>query len=344
MFRQIVPLLAALLGVAPGLVGQSRFIPSDTPTTGPCNITPFGAERLVSPWANQKYQCMATAAELGGRAVGRITDLGFAPCSAAVGSIHFDSIEVVLAQTSASVLATKFSKNLSGNVKTVLKATNYDWDVVGGEWNRLGLDLPYTYDSAAYGQNLVIQITVTGCYKTGAVSTGFHRGVGQRVFSMGWATSVGPGNFGVVDAAALKFEVGFDVGALTFHGIGCRGSSGLAPTLQMVGDPEPGGSIFVFVSRCASNASSLHVLGLTRMEPQIPLAVIGAPTCSLFTSTDVLLPTQADVTGQYFLVLQVPNDKAFISRSFFTQGFPLDAKANAWGRTASSYGRILIGN
>ena len=343
MLRQLIPSLAVLLAVMPSLVGQSQFVPSDTPTTGACNITPFGEERLASPWANQKYQCMATAAQLGGRAVGRITDLGFAPCSVALGSIHFDSIEVVLAQTSASTLASKFSKNLKGNVKTVLRATNSDWHVVGGEWNRLGLDFPYTYDSAAHGPNLVIQITVTGCYKTGALATGFHRGAGQRVFSMGWASSVGPGNFGVVDSGALKFEVGFDVGALTFHGDGCRGSSGLSPTLQMVGSPEPGGRIFVFVSRCMSNASAIHAFGLTRLEPQIPLSVIGAPTCSLYISTDVLLPAQADVTGQYFFGLTVPNDKAFISRCFFTQGFPLDPSANAWGRTASSYGRILVG-
>ena len=87
----------ALIGSS--VAGQSVFIPSDTPTLGVCNITPFGDLRTSTRWVNQKYQCLATGPQLGNRARGTITDLGFAACSTGVGSIYFDSIEVVLAQT-----------------------------------------------------------------------------------------------------------------------------------------------------------------------------------------------------------------------------------------------------
>ena len=123
--------LSAVSLLASGLGAQSRFIPSDTPTAGACNITPFGEFRKSKTWVNQKYQCLATGAQLGNKSSGRITDLGFAPCSARLGVIHFDTIEVVLAQTRSGTLGRNFSKNLASNVRTVLKATSvlfaYPW-------------------------------------------------------------------------------------------------------------------------------------------------------------------------------------------------------------------------
>lgn len=342
MFKYLAT-AAVLSLVAGGLGAQSQFIPSDTSTTGPCNITPFGEYRSSKAWVNQKYQCIATGAQLGNKSSGLITDLGFAPCGTTGATVHFDTIEVVLAQTRSTTLSSKFGQNLKSNVKTVLRATNYDWHVIGGEWSRLGLDSTYAYDATAHGSNLVVQITVTGCHTSGGITTGFHRGSTQRVSSVDWSVSAGPGNTGTADMAALKFEVGFEIGVLSTHGVGCAGSSGLAPKLQLIGTPAPGGSVLAFMSQCRADASSLQVFGLRRLEPRVDLAIIGAPSCFLYCSTDVLHAAKADVTGQYFVIVPVPNDKAFVGRSFITQGFPLDSSANNWGRAASNYGRILIG-
>jgi len=83
MQKHILPTtcLAAvmLLGAIPG---QIFPVPSTAlPATGGCNVIPFGSSSLSTTWANQRYQCMAMVADLGGtNTVGNICELAFAPC------------------------------------------------------------------------------------------------------------------------------------------------------------------------------------------------------------------------------------------------------------------------
>ena len=155
---------------------------------------------------------MATNAELGKLVVAYISEIAFAPCGSGSGNYHFDSIEIVLAQTNATSLSTTFSTNLATNPQTVLKATNYDWNVTAGAWNRIGFDQPYLYISGR-GTNLVIQLTLMGNHKTGSVGTGFHRdATHQRVYRTGWTGS--PPATGSSGSAALKFEVAVNMADL----------------------------------------------------------------------------------------------------------------------------------
>ena len=80
-------LLCALL--APAAAGQRFHMPSNTPTTGSCNLIPFG-DVSTKTWGNQKYQQLHTWNYLGGSSMsGRICGIAFAACY--TGIRHFDT-------------------------------------------------------------------------------------------------------------------------------------------------------------------------------------------------------------------------------------------------------------
>jgi hypothetical protein len=322
---------------------QSYFFPSDTPAVGTCNVIPFGTTATSTSWANQKYQCMATQAELGNVPVGTICDLAFAPCGAGSGNYHFDTIEIVLAQSNQATLSTAFAANLMQNPQVVLQATNYDWNVTGDQWNRIGFDRNYLY-LAGNHPYLVIQITVTGTDMTGALSTGFHRdGTHQRVYSVGWTTAAGPAAAGSSGLAALKWEVSFGQADLHSYGVGCTGSNG-TPALTLSGDGKINGTVGIDVANCMVTTPVFHVFGLFRYEPRIPLSLIGAPGCYLYQPTNVILGGVSNTSGVYTLSSPIPNTTALLCARLYTQVFPFDRNANSWGNSASNYGRILVGN
>jgi len=326
--------------VASTISAQSFYMPSNTPAAGGCNVIPFGTTNTSTSWRNQKYQCMATNAELGKLTVANICEIAFSPCGAGNGNYHFDTIEIVLAQTNATSLSTTFATNVATNAQTVLKATNYDWNVTGSTWNRIGFDKPYLYISGR-GANLVIQLTLTGNHKTGAVGTGFHRdSTHQRVYSVGWTGS--PPATGSSGMAAQKFEVAVGMNDLHTFGVGCNGANGV-PTQTLTGSAKLGQSFAFNLTNAPAKAPVYHVLGLTRTEPRFDLAAAGAPGCFLYESIDSLSTVVADASGAYSLKVSVPQSSSLLCVRVYTQFFPFD-KSNAFGLTASNYGRILLGN
>lgn len=333
----------AALFVAGTISAQSFYLPSNTPTTGTCNVIPFGTVRTSATWVNQKYQCLTTQSELGNKQAGTICDIAFAPCGTGSGMQHFDTLEIVLAQTNATILSTTFSANLVANVKTVLKATNYDWHVDGGKFNRIGFDTSYNY-IAALGTNLVIQMTMTGNHKTGGHGTGFHRSnTHQRMYAFRWTGTPPATGSAASSIAALKWEVQFGQADLRTFGVGCTGSNGV-PTLSLIGTGQLNTAVGVSVANCVNTAPVLHVFGVTRFEPRIDLAIIQAPGCFLYETTDVVIGGVANSSGVYSWQANIPNNRNLVCLRIYTQVFPADAAANNWGRTASNYGRILIGN
>lgn len=336
MFRSILASTATLL-IASSAFGQSFFVPSDTPATGNCNLIPFGSSNTNTTWVNQKYQCMATAAQLGSKPIVEICDLAFAPCGSGVQ--EFKSIEIVLAQTNAATLSTDFNANLATNVQTVLAVKGYEWHLTKDSWNRIGLDHNYTY-LASSGKNLVIQVTVTGNNFVGT-GAGFHRtDAQQRVFAMNWTGTL-PAT-GTTDQAALKFEINSKGADTHRFGRGCKGSNGV-PALDFFGSAQLGETLGMSVSNCVANAPLLQVFGLTRHPSGIDLALLGAPGCTLYETTDIVIGGSADGTGVYNLKAVIPNDQNLVCLRAYTQAFPADNAANNFGRTASNYGRILIG-
>jgi hypothetical protein len=343
--RRVLIATAAVFLIATPSVAQSFYIPSNSPSVGGCNVIPFGIGFGTSPtWANQKYQCMASAAQLGNKPVLRICDIAFAACG--TGIKHFDTIEIKLAQTNASVLSTTFSANMVTNVQTVLSAKDYQWHRTANTWDRIGFDKSYTY-IAGTTPNLVIQITVTG--SKGLISgtrSGNHTENVKRIWASGWTGA--PPAIGRTDGSrqgGLKFEVVAQMNDVQQFGLGCRGTAGI-PTLSFPSGSSAklGGSLAISVANCIATTPVLHVLGFTRFGPGIDLGIIGAPGCKLYETTDVIFPGVSNSSGVYSFQATVPNDTALICFRIYTQVFPSDPNANGWGRTASNYGRILPGN
>ncbi len=343
MYKLILTAAAScLIAMTSFAQGANYYIPDNSPTTGTCNVIPFGTGSTApSPtWSNQVYQQNLSNAQLGNSAVLEICDLAWSPC--ATGVKHFDTIEVVLGQSSTATLSTTFSANLMTNVKTVLKAENYDWYRNAGMWDRIGLDSSYLYLKGNH-PFLVIQITVTGARGLTNFGSGNHRqGPNMRVYSFGWTGT--PPTTGTSGIGALKVNVVSLKPDMHRYGHGCKGSNGLVPALGFTGSAALGAVMSIDVSNCLPNAISLHVIGLTRYGAGIDLGVAGAPGCLLYESTDIIVPKVASTAGAYLLKFTVPKDRSLVCLRIYTQAFPADANANGFGMTSSNYGRILPGH
>ncbi|MCB9870354.1 MAG: hypothetical protein H6837_10885, partial [Planctomycetes bacterium] len=289
--------LGLLLAAIPAQT--SYYVPSNTPSSGTCNVIPFGTTASSTTWANQVYQCMVTAADLGNAPVVRICDLGFSPCG--TGDHHVDSIEIVLGQTSATTLSGTFSANLAANVQTVLSCKDHNWDLTANVWNRVGLDRDYIY-IAANGANLVVQITVTGTNMAG--TTGFHRDVLNRVYSYGWTGT--PPTTGTVATGALKLEVVASGADVHTFGRGCLGSNSLTPTLSFTGTGQVGQAFGVNLGGAVANAGGWLSINLNRSSPALDLALIGAPGCFFYVPNAITLGIAADASGTFALNTTIP--------------------------------------
>lgn len=308
------------------LSGQSSyFIPSNTPTVGTCNVAPFGRISSI-------HQSIASAAELGNTAAGQITDLAFAACHNAV--ITFDTIEIVMAQTTATTLSTTFASNLVTNPRTVLKATNYVWPVTANQWNRIGLDSPYLY-LASQG-SLVVQIILTGT-KGG---TSMHRDTGQRVYVMDWTGA--PPATGTSHASMLKWEVVFSGSDASVFGTGCQGSNSMTPTLAFTGTAKSGTTLGVDLGNALPNAPTFLAVDLKRTEPALDLGIVGAPGCRMHVFNLITLGGVCNGAGNFAIKLPIPASTP-PGIHVYLQFFPVDQPANALGLTASNYGRVLSG-
>jgi hypothetical protein len=343
MYKLILTAAAScLLATTSFAQGANYYIPDNSPTTGTCNVIPFGlgGATTSATWSNQVYQQNLTNAQLGNSAVLEICDLAFSPC--ATGIKHFDTIEVVLGQSTTATLSTTFSANLMTNVKTVLKAKNYDWYRNAGMWDRIGFDDTYLYIKGTH-PFLVIQITLTGARAlTTSYGSGNHRqGPNRRVYKFGWTGT--PPTTGSNGIGALKINVVCRKPDLHRYGHGCKGSNGKTPALGFTGSAALGATMSIDVTDCLANALSLHVIGLMRFGAGIDLGLAGAPGCLLYETTDIVIPKVASATGAYQLKFTVPKDRTLVCLRIYTQAFPADAAANRFGMTTSNYGRILPG-
>jgi hypothetical protein len=337
-------LLAALavpvLGVA--LSAQSSFIPDNSPSTGAgCNVIPFGTSTLSTTWANQRYQTMATAADLGNAQVLTICDIAFAPCGTQSFVRHFDSIEVRLGQTSATVLNPTFTANLVTNVQTVLSCKNFDWHQTGGQWQRIGLQRTYTY-IAPQGSTLVLEVIVTGAQHVAGTggTQGCQTGPLSRLYNFGWTGAV-PTTGSVDPTAALKWEVVVNQNDLHKFGQGCSGTSGV-PALDFTGSAGLGQNMSIDLSNGPLSSVTFLVLGLTDICGGFDLSIIGAPGCLQFVPTSVVLSLPTTSSGTTTAAITVPNDRNLLCQRIYAQFFPLDP-VNTASLTASNYGRILVG-
>jgi hypothetical protein len=332
-----VPVLALSLSAQT----QSYFVPDNVATTGGCNVIPFGTSSLSTTWANQRYQTLATAADLGNSQVLTICDLAFAPCGTTSFIRHFDSIEIKLGQTTATTLNATFSANLVTNVQTVLACKNFDWHQDGGVWNRIGLQRDYLY-LAAQGSTLVLEVTVTGAqHVAGTAGTqGMRTGASPRLYNFGWTGAV-PTTGTVGTSAACKWEVVVQQNDLHKFGQGCKGTNGV-PALDFTGSAALGSNLTIDLSNGPFSGITFLALGLTEICGGFDLGIMGAPGCSQFAALDILAALPTSATGTASVPATVPLNRSLLCLRIYAQYFPVDP-VNSAGLTASNYGRIMAG-
>ncbi|MCA8954782.1 MAG: hypothetical protein KDC87_01840 [Planctomycetes bacterium] len=329
-------ILAVLLLVS-ATSAQSFFIPDNAPTGG-SNVIPFGHSTTTS-WENQKYQTMALAADINNAAVLQITDLAFPPSLS--GLRHFDSIEIVMAQTSAATMSTTYAANLSANVQTVLSAKNYEWNQTANAWNRIGLDRPYLY-IAAQGANIVLQITVSGARlaTTSTAWPGHASATRPRLYAYNY-TGAPPAAGTLSTSAAIKWEIVTDGNDLSLFGKGCQGTGGVV-ALTTTGSAKLGGSATIDLSGAPANALNALIVNISRLEPPLDLAIIGAPGCSMYLLDAIAVYGVASSTGSRSIPVTLPTSGQGFRA--YVQYFVRDAAANNLGWTSSNYARFLLGN
>ncbi|MCR9248534.1 MAG: hypothetical protein NXI31_26200 [bacterium] len=331
MLKSSTLVLLTLASVA-SLPAQDWYVPNSDPSTGGCNVIPFGSTTLGT-FAQARYQCKATAADLGG-AVGVITGLGFAPCRS--GTAHYTQIDIVMDHHPAGTpLTTTFANNLTPAAMTVMSASDFTWHLTADNWTEIGLQVPFVYNGI---DDLVIQVTTVD----GTAPGGFHRDARQRVY---WVASSGtPAPSGASGNAALKFEVSMLTAKTSTYGVGCAGTNG-EPVHSFGGSSQLGQTLDLEVSAGVPNQLAFLVMGIYAGTPfPLDLGFLGMPGCFQHIDTLTVLAVPLDPAGAGAAQLPIPNDPSYVNVRLYSQYACLDPGANAAGVTTTRYGRIYIGN
>ncbi len=334
--RLLAPFAGLLLALP--VAAQCYGIPNSDPTTGTCNVIPFGdANPSSTSWANQIYQSMATAADLGNQP-GLVTGLAFAPCG--TGVRQFSSLTIKMGHCNLGTLGTTFAANFTSPPVTVLDVQNFEWPNVANTWNKLPLQQPFLFVPPL--GDLVVEITAIGVgMPTG--TTGMHRDTRQRVYAVGW-TGVPPLS-GTSGLAAAKMEVCIGTAGTAVFGSGCLGTNNLAPSLSYSGSSRIGQILNVDLASAKPTTPYFTLLGTTIGSPYpLPLDAVGMPGCKLYSSILVSFAGVTNASGASTAPYPIPNDPTLTGLMLFHQCGVVDVGANALGLVTSNAGWFVVGN
>jgi hypothetical protein len=319
----------ALLGAA-SLVAQGTCYQLPTGGSVSGKLSPFGSAIA----SNTKYQLLMLNTDV--TTPGNICELEF--MSTSTGTRHFDSIRIRLGYfaLTGTTLGTTFSANLK-NAQTVLDAKNYDWPYTGNVWGPIGLQKSFNYVPQI--GHLVIEITVVGVIKAATGQAAFRADPSrQYIYSNGWTTEP---TTGTLLNNCIAVEVCYKTAMANVYGLGCPGSNNTTPALVFTGTPKLSSSFSVDISSGPANANMFLVLGMQR--PQTPLLLPGTTKCHAYPSLDVLILQTMTSTGTFSQNFAVPNQTGLTDVKVYAQAFPWDSNANAFGASASNYGRLRVG-
>src|SRR5690606_13869573 len=155
-------------------------------SSGNCNAIPFGSSGASSTWANQRYQTVATAADLGGQP-GLVTGLGFAPCNSGANRTQRLTVTLAHVPPGFSVSAnTNFQSNLTvhgSGATVVLSQTDYQWSLTANNWSSIGFDTSFFFNGV---DDLLIDIVAEG-NDNGASSGSMRTGNRERLYIYNWS-------------------------------------------------------------------------------------------------------------------------------------------------------------
>lgn len=316
--------------------GTVYYVPDPDASAGPCNTIPFGTARSSVTFANQRYQLVVRAAELG-NLPGGITGLGFAPCAS--GTHRSTSLRVTLAHVPPGfsfATNTHFDDNLfvhGTNAQVVLSQDDYAWPQVGSSWSGLGLDSSYLFQPSS---DLLVDIEVTGNDVSG--TPGLRVGSGERLYALGWI-GFPPPNGTAETGAALKLQVVMGCASTSGFGYGCGPGR-----LSYSGAPLLGRTFRVELDGAGANLPAVINFGTGNSAPYpIDLGAVGAPGCALLCDSRFgAFGTVTDGTGHASVPLTVPLTRSVIGMRAFNQWIHVDPSVpQPFSFTAG--GRFVVG-
>lgn len=335
--RTPLALLSTLLLAATAAAqGQAFYIPDNDATAGTCNVIPWGTTATSGTWANQRYQCIATVADLGGTA-GYVTGLGFAPCAS--GTHTSQTLRITMAHVPpgfAFAGNTDFDNNLNvlgTNATVVLEQDNYYWEKIGNTWSSVGLDTSFLYNGT---DDLLIDILVTGNdASNGSSST--HRNTRERLYAFGWTGS--PPATGSAASGALKMQIQMGCADMTIYGPSCGGLQ-----LTLSGSPALGATLTIDAAGGAPNMPIVLNLGFLNTAPfPIDLTPFGFRGCSILNSSDGTIAGLTNAAGGISNSLSVPQNTSLIGVRVFEQYVHLNPQGPG-GVALSNGGRVVLGS
>ena len=325
-------LLASIACLTGSLAAQSTncfYVPNNTPSTGSCNVIPFGTNRSSATWRNQRYQMIIPAAKT---KVGRIVEIAFSPCGSGIRS--FDSITIKMNNTKLTDFKTgpnlNFVANLGTNPTTVLDAKNYVWHNTANRWNRIGLQTPFLQIPTRGG--VIVDILLKGAHFTG--SNGFRRASNvPRLYAFSWPTN--PPTNGSTETGAtqagLKLELCYDTHDLSLFGESCGSAKH-----TLTGSAQAGKTVdFNLSGGPTSPPIALFMLGTSNATPY-PVVFPGTK-CSLYQNYNVAilgLPTRSGAFTLKVPMPKLPGLKLYSQWLVFPGG----------KIESTNYGRVLIGS
>ncbi len=138
-------------------------------------------------------------------------------------------------------------------------------------------------------------------------------------------------------------------GDFTALGTGCQTSLGQPLAVEARQVPAVGAPYRLWLGRAPAGAPVLFLTGFSNttwngVPLPFSLGVLGAPTCWLLVSTDIVSSTLANPQGEALFTMQIPNNAALRDLHLFHQFAVFDPPANNLGLAFSSAIDVQIGD
>jgi len=156
-----------------------------------------------------------------------------------------------------------------------------------------------------------------------------------------------PSRHGFRAAGATAWDGPYQQVAWAWRAV-CSPRPGPVPQLTNAGVPETGTSFDVELQDAKPSANCWLLHGISdstygALTLPFDLGVIGAPTCYLLASGEVVIPATTTASGTAAVAISLPNDPRLVGTVFFNQWIIADAAANSLGLYLSDAGRGTVG-
>ncbi|MEZ5988160.1 MAG: hypothetical protein R3F30_03380 [Planctomycetota bacterium] len=309
-------------------------------------------EANAFPWGSQgvRYQTIIDKAVIGGSKV-RIQDVMVSGVQVPA-EIQYADIEIRMGATGESVPVADWTRN--NPASTTVYRGPMRIRFVPGQWNGIGLPLPFDFTPTTARPNLCFEVIVWKALVPSTFQTNFYFPQSDtqihRAYLYRWVQGGGASNTTAPDTSSesgAKIGLLLEGGAFVTVGTGCTGSGSNQPlAILSPGAPTQGTKQTVHLTGALPGSHAMLCFGVTLggqgpVTLPLELGPYGAPNCVLWVPPVHVAGAVVDATGAARHDVVIPPGTAGFR--VFLQWWDLDAKANALGLTFSDYATLIVG-